>query len=64
MQTGDLDEADRKRLERNMKQWKHRAEMSDEQRQEIIEDNENIGHERRPNQARLVITPNQSSIQN
>ena len=35
MQTGDLDEADRKRLERNMKQWKHRAEMSDEQRQEI-----------------------------
>jgi len=35
MQTGDLDEAERKRLERNLKQRKRRAEMSDEQRQEI-----------------------------
>ena len=35
MQTGDLDEAERKRLERNLKQQKRRAEMSNEQRQEI-----------------------------
>ena len=35
MQTGDLDEAERKRLERNLKQQKRRAKMSDEQRQEI-----------------------------
>ena len=35
MQSGDLDDAERKRLERNMKQRTRRAEMSDEQRQEI-----------------------------
>ena len=35
MQSGELDEAERKRLERNIKQQKRRAEMSDEQRQEI-----------------------------
>ena len=35
MQSGELDDAERKRLERNIKQQKHRAEMSDEQRQEI-----------------------------
>ena len=35
MQSGELDEVERKRLERNIKQQKRRAEMSDEQRQEI-----------------------------
>jgi len=35
MQSGELDEAERKRLERNIKQQKRCAEMSDEQRQEI-----------------------------
>ena len=35
MQSGDVDDAERKRLERNMKQRKRRAEMSDEQRQDI-----------------------------
>ena len=35
MQSGDLDDAECKRLERNIKQRKRRAEMSDEQRQEI-----------------------------
>ena len=35
MQSSELDEAKRKRLERNIKQQKRRAEMSDEQRQEI-----------------------------
>ena len=35
MQIGDLDEAERNRLERNLKQRKRRAEMSNEQRQEI-----------------------------
>ena len=35
MQSGELDDAERKRLERNSRRRKRRAEMTDEQRQEI-----------------------------
>ena len=53
MQTDALDEAERKRLQRNARRVKRRAEMTDEQRQEINRKQREYRARKKRNQAIL-----------